>query len=362
LPNTPSRTVVFDVSSHGFGHLGQVAPVIQMLVAQHPSARFVVRSTYAAPVVRNFVGFGVELDKPPPEATLVMHGPTIVDAMASAAVYRALHASWDEHLERETARLAILEPAALVADIPYLSLAAAKRLGIPAIALGSLNWLDLYRVYCGRDRDAALTSQIETAYHSADLFLQPRPHMPMADFSNRHSIGPVARLGRQRKDEIRAALGIPNREHVVLVTFGGIKSDEPLQLPRIPGIHWLVASRRASVSDIATDVGDLKMSFIDVIASSDAVLTKVGYCTFVEAACNGVGIVCSSRPDWPESGPYIEWATRNANFALIEGSAENPDGVRTALPVVLNASPRMAPSPSGVAEAVEIIASMARLT
>jgi hypothetical protein len=36
-----SRTIVFDVSSHGFGHLGQIAPVIVELIAHHPTARVV---------------------------------------------------------------------------------------------------------------------------------------------------------------------------------------------------------------------------------------------------------------------------------------------------------------------------------
>jgi hypothetical protein len=48
-----SRTIVFDVSSHGFGHLGQIAPVLAELIAQHPTTRVVVRSTHAASVVKN---------------------------------------------------------------------------------------------------------------------------------------------------------------------------------------------------------------------------------------------------------------------------------------------------------------------
>ena len=63
-----SRTIVFDVSSHGFGHLGQIAPVIIELIAQHPTARVVVRNTHAASVVKNILGFDVDLDEPPPEA------------------------------------------------------------------------------------------------------------------------------------------------------------------------------------------------------------------------------------------------------------------------------------------------------
>ena len=54
-----SRTIVFDVSSHGFGHLGQIAPVIIELIAQHPTARVVVRNTHAASVVNNILGFHV---------------------------------------------------------------------------------------------------------------------------------------------------------------------------------------------------------------------------------------------------------------------------------------------------------------
>jgi hypothetical protein len=115
-----SRTIVFDVSSHGFGHLGQIAPVIIELIAQHPTARVVVRNTHAASVVKNILGFDVDLDEPPPEATLVMLDPTAVDKAASAKAYRALHARWDDDLERETARLEALSPVALVADVPYL--------------------------------------------------------------------------------------------------------------------------------------------------------------------------------------------------------------------------------------------------
>ena len=256
------RTIVIDVSSHGLGHLGQITPVIQGLIGTHPTARIIVRSTHAASVVRDFVGSGVALDTPPPEATLVMRGPTVIDEAASAAAYRALHARWDEHLERETARLATLAPAVLVADIPYLSLAAAKRLGIPAIALCSLNWLDLYRAYCGRERDApAILHTIEAAYRAADVFLQPQPHMPMSDLVNRRSIGPVARIGRQRKNEIKASLAIPQAEQIVLVTFGGIRSDRPLQLPDIMGVHWLIGS--GNVPANASDIGRLDMSFID---------------------------------------------------------------------------------------------------
>ena len=233
---------------------------------------------------------------------LVSQDPTTIDAAASVAAYRDLHRIWDEHLDRETARLAAIDPQALVADVPYLSLAAAERLGIPSLAICSLNWLDLYRTYCGSAHDELIMRTIKSAYQSAKWFLQPRPHMPMSDLDNCRSIGPIARIGRRRTDDLHKLLGTRQNERAVLVSFGGIRSRRRLRLPAIAGIHWLVGSNQAVLADNATSASRIGMRFIDLLASCDAVVTKVGYCTFVEAACNGVGLVSADRADWPEFG------------------------------------------------------------
>jgi hypothetical protein len=356
------HNIVVDISGHGLGHLGQIAPVIRALGVRHPTARIVIRSPHAEVVVNDFVGANVAVDTSPPEATLVMRGPTVVDVVASATAYRELHAAWDEHLDRETARLATLEPNVLIADVPYLSLAAAKLLGIPAVALCSLNWADIYRGYCGEARDApSILATIEAAYRSADLFLQPQPHMPMPDLSNRRSIGPIARIGQNRKDEIRALLCIPQDQRLILVSLGGIPNERRLQLPEIPGVHWLADKVHAAARGGVTELSRLGIRFIDLLASSDAVVTKVGYCMFVEAACNGIGLVSAPRDDWPESMPLIGWAKQNAKFALAVPGIEDERGLREALDAVLSAPRKSIPGATGAAEACEEISSLAGL-
>ena len=355
------QTVIFDVSSHGLGHLGQIAPVVRKLRALFPAVRLVVRTAHPSHLVHDFIGSSVELDAPPPEAMLVSRDPNVIDMTASAAAYRELHRGWDEHLDQETACLAAFAPAALVADVPYLSLAAAAQLGIPSLAFCSLNWLDLYRACCGPPHDDMIARTIETAYHSAKLFLQPRPHMPMLGLRNRRPVGPVARIGRRRKDELRNRLGIARNERVVLFTLGGVYSKRRARLPGIAGVHWLVGSNQPAQADHATDADQIDMNFIDLLASCDAVVTKVGYSTFVEAACNGVGLVSANRPDWPESAVLIDWATQNASFALVEEGVEDARGLERALSAVLD-SPRKTPvAPSGVSEAADIIADVAGL-
>lgn len=354
------KTIVFDVSGHGFGHLAQVTPVIQELIARIPDIRIVVRSALPSSIIRSFLGADIETAAAPPEITLVMRGPSIVDSMATADDYRRLHAKWDELLNQEASRLAVLKPTVLVADVPYLSLAAAKRIGIPAVALCSLNWLDIYRAYCGfRPEAPAILQTIRAAYQAADIFLQPQPHMPMSDLLNRRSIGPIGRIGSNRREEICKALDVAHGKRIVLATFGGIPSDKPLSLPTMANVHWIAPGGTSDIRNDISDFSRLGMNFIDVLASADAVLTKVGYSTFVEAACNGIALVSAPRPDWPEATVLLQWASQNANFAMTKNALEDVESVKEAVSAVLRLPRRLPLAAMGAAEAFECIVCVA---
>ena len=48
-----------------------------------------------------------------------------------------------------TAELAALNPSLLLSNISYLSIAAAHKAAIPAIAFSAVNWAEIFRSYCG---------------------------------------------------------------------------------------------------------------------------------------------------------------------------------------------------------------------
>ena len=84
-----------------------------------------------------------------------------------------------------------MQPDLLLADVPYIGLAAAQRLGVPSVSLCSLNWADIYRHYCGKRQECeAIAVQMLDAYAGAVCFLQPQPSMTMPDLDNRRSIAP----------------------------------------------------------------------------------------------------------------------------------------------------------------------------
>lgn len=62
----------------------------------------------------------------------------------------------------------------------------------------------------------------------------------------------------------------------------------------------------------ATVRGFDRYAFPDLLRSVDVVLTKPGYGTFTEAACNGAAVLYLRRDDWPEQDCLIEWLETNA--------------------------------------------------
>jgi len=314
-----SPRLLFAVSGHGYGHLAQCAPVINALWREIPELHVTVcgvlpRNVVAGRLERNFTFLPVELDP-----VLRMHNAWEIDVPASRRVYRGFHRDWQAGLEHDTNLLATLAPDLVLADIPYRILRAARVRDIPAIALCSLNWAAVYTACCAEDdEDAALVADMLECYRSAALFLAPDPALPMPELDNYRTIGPIARRGSSRRQELADRFNLPAVTRFVLIALGGVATRLPLEYwPRRDGMVWLNTVAAGNGRDDFIGLDETGMSFIDLLATSDAVLTKPGYGTYAEAVCNGIPILTLARPDWPET-PYLnDWARRHGRVAVI---------------------------------------------
>jgi len=311
--------VVFDVSGHGYGHLAQVAVVVRELAALRPDVRVTVRADHPPAILGAFLPAGVAIGRPPPDATLVMRSPVDVDVPASLARYQALHADWPGVVAAEAARLDALRPDLLVSDVGYIGLAAARRLRVPAHPLCSLDWYAVFRAYGmagpGFER---IAGEIFEAYRGADAFLRLTPHLPMDYLPKAMSFGPVARLGRNRRAALEQRFPTLAGRRLVAFSLGGIPGGIAARdLPRPPGVCWVADEDGIDGMDGLVSRAALGLSFIDLLASVDAIVTKPGYGTLVEAVCNGTAVVSVERPDWPET-PYLQgWAERFGHAVFV---------------------------------------------
>jgi len=308
------------LSPHGYGHAAMTAPVVATLRRRCPGLRLTVQTSLPAGFLRGRYGDEAELVEGIPDFGLRMHSSTRVDREASAEAYLAVAARWEELVAAEAARLAAAAPDLVLANVPPLTLAAAARAGIPAVALSSLNWADMVRVYLGdRPALAPLLDRLIAAYDSAELFLRVTPAMEMPSLGRLRDIGPVIQGGLAQPDTVRRALGLAAGEQVGLIAFGGIAADLDLtRWPVLPGWRWLTTLPLPSGRPDLADWHDVGLSFSDLLASVAVIVTKPGYGTFTEAALAGVPVLYQTRPDWPECPALDGWLAAHTRALAVD--------------------------------------------
>lgn len=339
-----------DISSHGYGHLAITAPVLNALAANLPELRLTVRSGLPPAKLRQRIHVPFELLHGSTDFGFVMVDATRIDRGASALAYRAAHAGWTNRVAGESAFLDELRPDVVLTNVSYLPLAGAAEAGIPAVSLCSLNWADLFAHYFGSESWALpIQEQIQDAYRSARHFLRVTPSMAMESLDNIAPVDPIAALG-QKHD-----LGL-GQDKAVLIAMGGIAHLLPVDhWPRLPGIRWLVAEAWQCRHPDALAFESFGLSFTDLLRSVDAVITKPGYGTFTEAACNGTPVLYQRRVDWPEQDCLIEWLTQNARCAEIAEDNLHAGRLGKALEHLWQSPAPPLPTPNGVAQAAALI-------
>jgi UDP:flavonoid glycosyltransferase YjiC (YdhE family) len=353
------KHLLVDVSAHGYGHVAQTAPVVNELARLVPGLRVTLRSAAPAEFLRQ--RFHCEFQHVPValDFGMAMVNAVEVDVARSMAAYRTYHADWERKVARAAREMAALRPDLLFANVPYLSLAAAKTAGIPAVAMCCLNWADIYSHYAPDDAESrAIHDQMLAAYDGAEVFLKVRPTMPMPALHNALAIPPIAQLGTPRREHIAERSGWNGGERLVLVAMGGIEHRLTLaHWPRLSGVRWLVPQAWHVAREDMMPFDSLDMSFSDVLASCDAVLTKPGYGTFAEAACAGVPVLYVSRGTWPEQPYLLEWLRESCACREVTNEQLSEGDLSEALQQLWDQPRPAAPAARGEVRAAEMLAS-----
>lgn len=348
-----SKHLAVAVSAHGFGHGAQTTAVLTAVRTRLPDLHLTLLTGLPRQFLRDRIPGEFRLIDWQGDFGMRMDSALDVDCARSAADYAAFHADWQDSVAATARTLAELDADLLLVNIPYLALAGAARIDLPSVALCSLNWAVIYRAYFAeRPEAAAILTAMESAYASAEAFLCPAPSMPMPQLGNVTPIGPLARLGRAHREELRALLNVDDATRVVLITSGGIPLRLPLERwPQQRHLHWVVPAdwniQRADVHAFET----LGLPFIDVLASADAVLGKLGYGLVAECACNGVPLLYVPRPDWPEEPYLAAWLHAHGRCAPIARAALSEGDLHASLEMVWAQAAPLPPQPTGASQA-----------
>ncbi len=357
--------LVVSISGHGFGHIAQTAPVLNQLHQYCPNLRITVRSSALETQLRSRILAPFTHMKSTGDIGMMMLSALAVDVNKSRAAYRDFHADWDMCVNDEAQLLKKLGADMVLSNVGYLPLAGAQRAGINNIALCSLNWADIYRHYCGNSgaaEDNLIINQIYTSYAQASVFFRATPGMPMQDMPNLIRVDPIADIGQNRRSALNHILKLEGHEKLILVSMGGISNYLPIEnWPRISGIRYLISENCQTTHPDAIKFESIPMSFSDLLASSDALLCKPGYGSFVEATASSVPVLYVQRPDWPEAPALIAWL-KSKSISCEISSLMLEQGIFTQIMKQINETPIPQPViPTGARQVARWIAEQLKM-
>jgi len=354
-----SPHVLFSISPHGLGHFSQIIPVIDFLYHLKRDCLITVRTVTDQNEISRKITLSVDYEQAADDFGMKMLNALDVDLDSSLASYNNFHNDWDIKVADLASNLIENNVNLVVADIPYLSLAAAAKAGIPSIALCSLNWADVLEFFVPKEEGKEILEIMRAAYNSAEYFLQPTPSMKMNGLGNLRGIGPVCKPGQYCRGEIEKIFSVKEDVWLVLVGMGGMPYDiDYSQWPQFilsKPVYYIAPASSNTECDWIMSVERWNNSYSDLVASVDLVVTKPGYGMFVESAVAGVPVLYVERKNWPDVESLTDWLVMVAHCMEISLDVFQAGSFADEMTLLLEQGRYMPIEPTGNQEAALII-------
>ena len=351
------------ISGHGFGHAAQVVPVLNALGRLVPDIRVLLRTTVPATFFKDRLSIPWETSSVQQDIGCIQQGPMTIDVEATWREHHRFHSTWHERLQTEVDAMRAAGPELVLADTPYLALAAGKHVGIPTVALVSFTWdliLSEYQAPSPIDRQELIGS-IRRAYIQADLALRIAPAPPMTIFKRLIDVGPIAEPAPSARGRLIECLQLMPGERTVLIGFGGIPLDSlPFdRMESLTGYRFLFDGSVPANSKRFISTKSLPFSFQTLLASVDVVMTKPGYGTLVEAVALQTPMVYVRRYNFGDEQSLVDYLHRYGRGVELSFHDFVQGQWRSALEEVADLTlPVAPPPPTGAGEAATELAKL----
>jgi len=324
--------ILFAITGHGYGHATRSLAVAREIQLRYPETSI----TYSTSVSREFLvlsgaglisatGSPAELYRPQDyEPGTVERSCFEVDPDATRQAYRSFAAERESRIAREAEFLREGRYTGVISDIAAVPIAAAARVGIPAIAISNFTW-DWILDPLLRD-DPALVhfpGILAGDYGKAGIYLRLPLHPREHPFRRAIDLPLVGRPSRRSAAEIRRSLGLENHggRFLVLVAIGGLRAGSwpPVLVEGCREMMFLVVGDlplrfSSGQSRILPDRLEPGLGFTDLVRAVDAVVGKTGYGICSECAVNGTPLVGVERLGFAEYGALKEGLGRFVPF------------------------------------------------
>jgi hypothetical protein len=306
-------SIAYYITSHGYGHGVRSCSIIRAVNELSPHITIEIVST----LPRSFLSNQAGSTRNPIRAKSFDVGAVQLDSIrvdVAATLEKATHLYRQRRqlAEQEAAFLASVGVSLVVVDIPGLPIEAAALAGIPSVAVGNFGWDWIYSDFVPRDaRWRPIVDMFQEQYLKTNLLLRLPFCEAMSAFPHIQDIPLVATAGRSRRSEIAALTGCHPEKKWILLSFTSLNWTEATLecVERIEEYEFLTVLplqwKRRNIHALSRE----QMVFSDVIASSDAVISKPGFGILSDCIVNRKPLIYADRSDFLEY-PILEASIR----------------------------------------------------
>jgi L-arabinokinase len=291
--------LLFYVSGHGFGHATRIRALIAALAERAPAGPRVHVRTEAPHWIFTERDAGVDCTSAPVDAGVLQHGGMDLDIDGTLAAHEAFAADWEGALAREARFIEGLAPDLVVADIPPLAFAAARRAGVPAVGVANFSWDWILAQWAAAEpRWAPIAARYREAYGGAECLYRLPLHADLSAFREIVDVPLLVNRSRASRSDCRERLGLTRDDprRLVLVSFGGFESGPVAggAGEDLGGYVFAIVGEKPA-----------PLAHEDLMCACDAVIGKTGYGTVAEALAHRVRFLFLPRKGFPEV-PILE--------------------------------------------------------
>jgi uncharacterized protein (TIGR00661 family) len=336
------RKIAYYITAHGYGHGTRSCDILNALHDQAPDTPILVKTDLPHDFMRSRLPPEIEIISGALDVGLIQKDSIQVDLDASFSAVEEFYKTEEYLIQQEVNFIRKNHIGIVIADLPAIPLTAAKQTSIPAIAVGNFGWdwiyedlvkyNPLWKIYI---------EKIRSVYRQTDLLIRIPFAEPMAAFPNRIDVPLLAKPGQSNRKRITELTHADTHKKWILLSFTSLNLNH-LALEKITELtdYEFFSVEPLAWEDSAIHcINRNHISFSDLLASIDIVITKPGFGIVSECIANQKPILYADRENFPEYAVLVENIERYCCHSFIATSELYTGQLERALSTLKNATP-----------------------
>jgi hypothetical protein len=327
-PDLDRPTIYATITNHGFGHAARTAALVGEIQRRLPTVRAIITTTAPRWLIASYLPQEFVYRPYSYDVGVIQVDSLQMNLPATLSAWQNIRSREEEIIDREAKFLREQGVDLVLADVPPLAGAIARRANVPCWAVTNFGWDFIYRDWGAEF--AALTTWIGQGYGACDRLFRLPLHEPLERFPNILDAGLTGGQPRFGAAELRSQLDFhyPAAQTALLV-FGGLGlQDIPYEtVLQFPDWQFLTFDRAApplpNLRHIPDPTGEAGCHYrpVDLFPLCGLVVSKPGYTTYAEAMLADLPVATIPRTGFAESA-VIQAGLQDYSWHQIIESAE----------------------------------------